>query len=76
MHRAAVQELDFFNISEGPLATVIDKDMQILITGATRGIGAALIKALAGTSAAGGEAHTIYLGCRDMTAGEHRTLIR
>jgi len=50
--------------------------MQILITGATRGIGAALIKALAGTSAAGGEAHTIYLGCRDMTAGEHRTLIR
>ena len=36
--------------------------MRILVTGGTRGIGRAVVEALAG-------AHTVYMGCRDLQAG-------
>ena len=36
--------------------------MRVLVTGGTRGIGCAIVEALAG-------AHTVYVGCRDLRAG-------
>lgn len=41
--------------------------MRVLVTGGTRGIGRAIVEALAGV-------HTVYVGCRDLQAGSELAL--